>query len=119
MLEHIPGLAWYACVRSLSLSSPRLSPPTFSRGFLFEALGLELLWIWCSACSSATCYSRRGCQSLLYCSHTELETRVGDGNNVANSLLMSCPKLGVNVKVATPPGRYEIKVKQRLVVEIL
>jgi ornithine carbamoyltransferase len=31
---------------------------------------------------------------------------VGDGNNVANSLLIGCAKMGINVKVATPQG-YE------------
>jgi ornithine carbamoyltransferase len=31
---------------------------------------------------------------------------VGDGNNVANSLLFICSKLGMNVTVASPPG-YE------------
>eukprot|EP00121_Abeoforma_whisleri_P007040 Awhi_evm1s6415 len=31
---------------------------------------------------------------------------VGDGNNIIHSLLMSCPKLGLNVNVATPVG-YE------------
>jgi ornithine carbamoyltransferase len=29
---------------------------------------------------------------------------IGDGNNVANSLMMACVKMGVNVKVATPKG---------------
>ncbi|MGB2660971.1 MAG: ornithine carbamoyltransferase [Candidatus Omnitrophota bacterium] len=29
---------------------------------------------------------------------------VGDGNNVLNSLLIVCAKLGVSMKVATPPG---------------
>lgn len=31
---------------------------------------------------------------------------VGDGNNVCNSLLMGCSKMGVNISVASPPG-YE------------
>jgi ornithine carbamoyltransferase len=31
---------------------------------------------------------------------------VGDGNNVLHSLLVACPKLGMNVRVATPKG-YE------------
>jgi ornithine carbamoyltransferase len=31
-------------------------------------------------------------------------TYVGDGNNVAHSLLIGCALLGVNVRVATPPG---------------
>jgi len=31
---------------------------------------------------------------------------VGDGNNVCNSLLIGCSKLGVNISVACPPG-YE------------
>lgn len=31
-------------------------------------------------------------------------TYVGDGNNVAHSLLLGCALLGVNVRVATPPG---------------
>ncbi|MDD2689115.1 MAG: ornithine carbamoyltransferase [Candidatus Omnitrophica bacterium] len=29
---------------------------------------------------------------------------VGDGNNVCNSLLLSCPKVGMNINVATPKG---------------
>ena len=29
---------------------------------------------------------------------------VGDGNNVANTLLQACPKLGVDISVATPPA---------------
>lgn len=29
---------------------------------------------------------------------------VGDGNNVANSLMRACAKLGMNMAVATPPG---------------
>lgn len=33
---------------------------------------------------------------------------IGDGNNVANSLLFGGAKLGVNVTVGTPPG-YEVK----------
>jgi ornithine carbamoyltransferase len=33
-------------------------------------------------------------------------TYVGDGNNVAHSLMLGCALLGVNVRVATPPG-YE------------
>jgi ornithine carbamoyltransferase len=33
-------------------------------------------------------------------------TYVGDGNNVAHSLLLGCALVGVNVRVATPPG-YE------------
>ncbi|KAI0243186.1 Ornithine carbamoyltransferase, mitochondrial [Lamellibrachia satsuma] len=31
---------------------------------------------------------------------------IGDGNNIANSLLMGCPKMGVNLSIATPAG-YE------------
>lgn len=31
-------------------------------------------------------------------------TYVGDGNNVAHSLMLCCALLGVNVRVATPPG---------------
>lgn len=31
---------------------------------------------------------------------------IGDGNNVVHSLLMACPKLGINLRVATPRG-YE------------
>jgi ornithine carbamoyltransferase len=31
---------------------------------------------------------------------------VGDGNNVANSLMLCCTRLGISVSVATPPG-YE------------
>ena len=27
---------------------------------------------------------------------------IGDGNNIANSLLMGCPKMGVNLSIATP-----------------
>jgi ornithine carbamoyltransferase len=33
-------------------------------------------------------------------------TYVGDGNNVAHSLMMVCAMAGVNVRIATPPG-YE------------
>ena len=33
-------------------------------------------------------------------------TYVGDGNNVCNSLLIGCSKIGVNISVACPPG-YE------------
>lgn len=33
-------------------------------------------------------------------------TYVGDGNNVAHSLMMACAMAGVNVRIATPPG-YE------------
>lgn len=33
-------------------------------------------------------------------------TYVGDGNNVANSLILGCALAGINVRVATPPG-YE------------
>lgn len=29
---------------------------------------------------------------------------VGDGNNIANSLLQACPKVGINISVATPLG---------------
>jgi ornithine carbamoyltransferase len=29
---------------------------------------------------------------------------IGDGNNVCNDLLLACSKLGINIKVATPPG---------------
>jgi ornithine carbamoyltransferase len=32
---------------------------------------------------------------------------IGDGNNVATSLLMACAKLGANFSIATPPG-YEL-----------
>ena len=31
-------------------------------------------------------------------------TYVGDGNNVANSLLLGCALMGMNVRIATPPG---------------
>lgn len=31
---------------------------------------------------------------------------VGDGNNIVHSLLMACPKMGINLRVATPRG-YE------------
>ena len=31
---------------------------------------------------------------------------IGDGNNVANSLLIGCAKTGVNISVATPAGYY-------------
>jgi ornithine carbamoyltransferase len=33
---------------------------------------------------------------------------VGDGNNVANSLLLACAQVGINFKIATPAG-YQIK----------
>ena len=33
---------------------------------------------------------------------------VGDGNNVCNSLLMACSKVGLNLNIATPPGEYEL-----------
>jgi ornithine carbamoyltransferase len=33
---------------------------------------------------------------------------VGDGNNVCNSLLMGCSKVGLNINIATPPGEYEV-----------
>jgi ornithine carbamoyltransferase len=33
---------------------------------------------------------------------------VGDGNNVARSLLVSCAKFGLNFRIATPPG-YELE----------
>ncbi|MRB67696.1 ornithine carbamoyltransferase, partial [Bacillus thuringiensis] len=29
---------------------------------------------------------------------------IGDGNNIVHSLLMGCPKMGVNLSVATPAG---------------
>lgn len=29
---------------------------------------------------------------------------IGDGNNVANTLLQACPKVGMDIAVATPPG---------------
>ena len=29
---------------------------------------------------------------------------IGDGNNVCNDLLLACSKLGINIKVSTPPG---------------
>jgi ornithine carbamoyltransferase len=29
---------------------------------------------------------------------------IGDGNNVCNDLLLACSKLGINIRVATPPG---------------
>jgi ornithine carbamoyltransferase len=32
---------------------------------------------------------------------------VGDGNNVCNSLLMACSKIGMNINIATPP-KYEV-----------
>jgi len=34
-------------------------------------------------------------------------TYVGDGNNVCNSLLLTCSKVGMNINVATPKG-YEV-----------
>ncbi len=37
-------------------------------------------------------------------------TYVGDGNNVANSLMLGCALAGMNVRVATPPG-YEPDAK--------
>lgn len=37
-------------------------------------------------------------------------TYLGDGNNVANSLLLGCALLGINVRFATPPG-YELDDK--------
>jgi ornithine carbamoyltransferase len=33
-------------------------------------------------------------------------TYIGDGNNIVHSLLLGCAKVGMNLKVATPPG-YE------------
>ena len=33
---------------------------------------------------------------------------VGDGNNVCNSLLMACSKVGLNLNIATPSGEYEL-----------
>ena len=33
---------------------------------------------------------------------------IGDGNNVCHSLMLICAKLGINIKVATPPG-YEVR----------
>jgi ornithine carbamoyltransferase len=35
---------------------------------------------------------------------------IGDGNNVANSLMLTCARLGVNVAIATPRG-YEPKTR--------
>ena len=29
---------------------------------------------------------------------------IGDGNNVCNDLLLGCSKLGINIKISTPPG---------------
>ena len=29
---------------------------------------------------------------------------IGDGNNVCNDLLLACSKLGINIKISTPPG---------------
>jgi len=33
---------------------------------------------------------------------------IGDGNNVCHSLMLICAKLGIHIKVATPPG-YEVQ----------
>ncbi len=49
---------------------------------------------------------------------------IGDGNNVCNSLLYGCSKLGINVSVATPkgfePDRTVVqKCKKRIKLEIL
>ena len=37
---------------------------------------------------------------------------IGDGNNVAHSLLLGCSRLGINISVATPEG-YEPKAGNR------
>ncbi len=29
---------------------------------------------------------------------------IGDGNNICNDLLLGCSKLGINIKISTPPG---------------
>ncbi len=34
---------------------------------------------------------------------------IGDGNNVCNDLLLGCSKLGINIKVSTPPGFEPLK----------
>ncbi len=45
-------------------------------------------------------------------------TFIGDGNNVATSLLHSCVLLGINFSIATPAG-YEINSKEKELVEAL
>ena len=35
---------------------------------------------------------------------------IGDGNNVAHSLLIACSKVGMNISIATPPN-YEVDAK--------
>lgn len=49
---------------------------------------------------------------------------IGDGNNVCNSLLFGCSKVGINVSVATPKGfepdsKVVQKCKKRIKLEIL
>ena len=34
---------------------------------------------------------------------------VGDGNNICNDLLLGCSKLGINIKISTPPGFEPLK----------
>jgi ornithine carbamoyltransferase len=42
---------------------------------------------------------------------------IGDGNNVARSLLVACAKLGLNFRIATPPGyALEEEIVQRVMV---
>ncbi len=45
-------------------------------------------------------------QECFGCFHGLTLTYVGDGNNVANSLMLGCALVGMNVRIATPPG-YE------------
>ena len=35
---------------------------------------------------------------------------VGDGNNICNDLLLGCSKLGINIKISTPPGFEPLKI---------
>ncbi len=48
-----------------------------------------------------TIYERRGDLSGLTLAY------IGDGNNVANSLLLAAAKVGINFRIASPPG-YEV-----------
>lgn len=34
---------------------------------------------------------------------------IGDGNNVCNDLLLACAKLGINIRISTPPGFEPLK----------
>lgn len=45
-------------------------------------------------------------QECFGCFHGLTLTYVGDGNNVANSLMLGCALVGMNVRIATPSG-YE------------